>query len=75
MNPKQATPPTNKVPLDFYLWVRDIGTVAFAEATGISKAQISRYRNGLRPGPEDRRTIARKLKLSQADLGWAESNG
>lgn len=40
-----------------------------------TESTVSRWRNGIKPSPLNRRRIIRKLKLTEqeiADLGWAE---
>lgn len=42
----------------------------FARRAGINESQLSRYVNGLRPGPKLRAKLARALRKSEEELGW-----
>lgn len=64
--------PAGKVPLDYVMYMRDIKTRELAELLGVSSSEVSRMRRGMVPKAELRKKIARRLKLSQAELGWEE---
>ena len=72
MSSRRQTPPVppNKIPLDYFLWFWEIKSIDFAKQVGVSSQDMSRYRRGLRPTEDKRKLIARKLKVSLADLGW-----
>lgn len=69
-----ATPSTEepRSALDAFLKARGIKQVWLAEVTGINAADISRIVNGMRPGRERAHLIARALRATCAELGWAE---
>lgn len=62
--------PPGKIPLDYAMYLRGTSNVELAERLGVSKSEVTRMRQGMRPNEKRRKQIARFLKVSQADLGW-----
>lgn len=77
MSNAQDTPlqiPVGKVPLDYLMYMREIPSKRLADETGVSTAEVSRWRRGMRPREESRKRAAKFLKVSQVDLGWESAD-
>jgi transcriptional regulator with XRE-family HTH domain len=73
MSTAQRTPaiPAGKVPLDYLMYLGEVKNSELVELLEVSASEVSRWRRGMRPSQADhRKKIARRLKVTQADLGW-----
>lgn len=70
--------PVQTLSLNHLLATRGMSGEALAKAIGADPSSVSRWRNGLKPGPTRREQITAALDLNEHEiqaLGWEVDNG